>query len=369
MLGRLAIVLAGLLGLVVILVAAAFGLCADPARPGPDRGPARRQLGQPGRPAEVEGLAGLLPFDIRLGSLRLRDADGVWLEVDDARLQVRPAALLRGEIAVEQVGARPRLRSTACPRRHRNRQAVQPAAAARAAVEPAPRRHRPSCSSMPGAGPAGPRRGRDLRARRQWRHRAPTGGRAVSTSRCAGLTSRPRGSTCRPGRSAAAQSLRVDLQGSETGGLLAAATGRPEAGALRLSLTGDGPLPAGRAGSSVDAERLAKLDLAVDLAYAERRRLAVAGLARTRAGRLAARHQRHRRQPRRTGGEGCGDRTSAAMLFSSFASMRAPAPFPDRGSSISLPTRWRGRSLSPRRTSSVSRPWRRPRSPGPRRCT
>ena len=74
-----------------------------------------------------------------------------------------------------------------------------------------------------------------------------------------------------------AGTLRVDLQGSETGGLLAAATGRPEAGALRLSLTGDGPLSGWQGRLAVDAERLAKLDLAVDLAYAERKQVSVTG--------------------------------------------------------------------------------------------
>ena len=107
MLRRLAIVLAGLLGLVVVLAAAAFGYAQTQIGQDQIAGLLARQLGEPGRPAEVEGLGGLLPVRRPARrSLRLRDAEGVWLEVDDARLEVRPAALLRGEIAVEQVGAR-----------------------------------------------------------------------------------------------------------------------------------------------------------------------------------------------------------------------------------------------------------------------
>ena len=60
-------------------------------------------------------------------------------------------------------------------------------------------------------------------------------------------------------------------------GLLAAVSGRPEAGALRLSLTGQGPLSSWRGKLAVDAERLANLDLAVDLAYADQKRLAMTG--------------------------------------------------------------------------------------------
>ena len=55
---------------------------------------------------ELAGLSGLLPFDVRLAAVRLRDAQGVWLEVDDFRLEVSARALLKGEVRVAQVGAR-----------------------------------------------------------------------------------------------------------------------------------------------------------------------------------------------------------------------------------------------------------------------
>ena len=117
-----------------------------------------------------------------------------------------------------------------------------------------------------------------LRARGQRRHR-PRRARAPSSPRAASApTSRPPGSTSRPASICPAQDLSLDLQGSETGGLLAAATGRAEAGALRLSLGRGGPLSGWRGRLAVDAERLAKLDLEVDLAYAERKRLAVTGV-------------------------------------------------------------------------------------------
>ena len=74
-----------------------------------------------------------------------------------------------------------------------------------------------------------------------------------------------------------AQTLSIDLQGSETGGLLAAATGRPNAGALRLSLEGDGPLANWQGRLAVEAERLAKLELTLHLAYGDRKQISVTG--------------------------------------------------------------------------------------------
>jgi hypothetical protein len=75
----------------------------------------------------------------------------------------------------------------------------------------------------------------------------------------------------------ATRRLGISLRGDETGGLLATATGRPEAGPLRLSLEGDGPLDDWRGRLLVDAERLARLETTLDLAYASTRRVRVDG--------------------------------------------------------------------------------------------
>src|SRR5689334_9004842 len=106
MLRKLAISIGLLLGLVVLLLVGAFALAQT--RFGQDQLAAliARQLGTPEAPAEVEGLSGFLPFDIGLRRLALRDVTGIWLEVDDAALRVRPAALLRGAVEIETVGAR-----------------------------------------------------------------------------------------------------------------------------------------------------------------------------------------------------------------------------------------------------------------------
>src|SRR4051794_323666 len=59
----------------------------------------------PARNAQVEGIAGLIPFDVRIGKVRLADDKGDWLQVDDARLTLSPTDLLAGRIFVKEVGA------------------------------------------------------------------------------------------------------------------------------------------------------------------------------------------------------------------------------------------------------------------------
>ena len=75
----------------------------------------------------------------------------------------------------------------------------------------------------------------------------------------------------------AARRLGIKLEGSETGGLVAAATGQPQAGPVRLSLEGDGPLDDWRGRLLADAEGLARLETTLDLAYASTRRIRVDG--------------------------------------------------------------------------------------------
>jgi hypothetical protein len=106
MLRKLGIGALALVGGCLGLFAAAFAVAQT--------GPARDQisgyvadtLSNPQRQAEVEQLGGLLPFDIRLGRFALRDDKGVWLEVNDARVKLNPGALLKGQVHVEEAGAR-----------------------------------------------------------------------------------------------------------------------------------------------------------------------------------------------------------------------------------------------------------------------
>ena len=278
MLRRLAVVLAGVLGLVVVLAVAAFAYAQTQFGRNQIAGLLAQQLSKPGQPARVEGLGGILPFDVELAHLSLPDADGVWLEVDDARIVVRPAALLRGEVMVEQMGAR-RVSVSRLP-----------------ISEPAPTPPEPfSLPRLPELPSSLPRIAIDrlfvdvielgepiLGEPATFALDGSAGTGSVGNRADARLTLRRTDQpTAKLELDASvdlpAGTLKIDLQGSETGGLLAAATGRPAAGALRLSLVGEGPLSGWQGKLAVEAERLARLDLAVDLAYAERRSLGLAG--------------------------------------------------------------------------------------------
>jgi translocation and assembly module TamB len=268
-------------GLLAVLVLGLGGLLAyAQTRSGKDH-IARfleRQLATPERRIELAGLDGFLPFDLRLAELRLSDADGVWLEVDDARLELAPAALLGGAVLIREAGA--------------GRVALHrlPAAA------PAPPAEEPfSLPELPELPRSLPR----VTLQRLFVDRIELGqpilgepaaftlqgdagtgaeGGRIEASLSLRRTDRPTAELgLEAGLDLATQHLRLDLAGSETGGLLAELTGRPEAGALRLSLRGEGPLSGWQGQLAAEVEHLARAALELELAYAEEKRLGLAG--------------------------------------------------------------------------------------------
>ncbi|MBU6372973.1 MAG: translocation/assembly module TamB domain-containing protein [Alphaproteobacteria bacterium] len=54
---------------------------------------------------DVSGVRGVSLSDLRIARLTLRDADGVWIEARDARLQWRPFELLRGRVDITRIDA------------------------------------------------------------------------------------------------------------------------------------------------------------------------------------------------------------------------------------------------------------------------
>ena len=105
MLRKLAIGIVAVVGALVALLAVAFAAAQTPPAKDKIADVVAGKLGGPQRQAEVQGLGGLLPFDIRVGRFALRDDKGVWLEVDKARVKLSPADLLKGDIHVEDAGA------------------------------------------------------------------------------------------------------------------------------------------------------------------------------------------------------------------------------------------------------------------------
>ena len=228
----------------------------------------------------MDGLSLALPFDLRLAALRLRDDQGAWLEVEDARVELAPAALLQARLAITNVGAR--------------RVALARLPAAAPAPEPA--------AKEPFSLPQLPDLLRSLPAVTIGRIYVdslelgqPVLGQAATFALDGSAGTATQGSDAdlhlalrrtdtatanldvAAALDLAAGNVRLAITGSETGGLLASITGRPEAGALRLSLTGDGPIADWRGRLAVEAERLARLELGVGLGYADERHIALDG--------------------------------------------------------------------------------------------
>ena len=270
MLRRLGLAVLGLVALLLVLAAGLFGLAQTGWAQDRLASFLARQLGEPGRPAEVSGLRGFLPFDLRLARLRLPDADGFWLTIEDAQLRIAPAALLQGRLDVTTLGAA-RVALDRLPPQSPEPEAEPPFTLPELPSIPpvlgrigigrlqvdrlelgAPVLGEPAAFRLDGsAGPVatGPGLQAELALTRIDQ---PTAALNLA------LLLDP-----------AADTLRLDLAASETGGLLAAVSGRPEAGALRLDLTGDGPLSAWRGRLDLDAAGLAEFGADLALAYTE----------------------------------------------------------------------------------------------------
>jgi len=98
-----------LLVFMLALLVLAGGLFAY-AQTGPGRAHIARlaeaELSAPGAETEIDGLSGLIPFDVRIGRLRVSDAQGAWLEAEEVRVRLSPTALVRGAVVVEEAGAK-----------------------------------------------------------------------------------------------------------------------------------------------------------------------------------------------------------------------------------------------------------------------
>ncbi|MCB2053236.1 MAG: translocation/assembly module TamB domain-containing protein [Geminicoccaceae bacterium] len=216
---------------------------------------------------EVEDITGLVPFDMTIGAMRVGDPEGVWLTVNDARLDVAFWPLLTGAVHVREVGAADMV-------------------VARTPQTPEQPREPFSLPEPPQLPESLPEVTVDRLHVDRLELQEPVLGRAATftvegtaattdgTQLDASLDARrideeTATAALKLDLDLAARTLGLDVQAQETGGLLAQATGRPEAGNLDLSLVGKGPLDAWHADLNVEAERLMSAEAALDLAYTE----------------------------------------------------------------------------------------------------
>jgi translocation and assembly module TamB len=261
MVRRVGLALGAALGLVLLLIGAAFGF----AQTGPGQraisAALERALASPERTVKVEGLGGLVPFDLHLGRLAVADPQGVWLDLEGLHLSWSPGALLRGRIEVTALTADrirlQRLSSSKTPLELPELpSSLPPLAIERLAV---PRIE---------LGPAV--LGEAATFSLVGRLAGTDDGHAVVLALDAERVDQRTASAKLDARlNLDPAALKLTLDATETGGLLARLSGQPDAGDFTLHLKGSGPLDAWTGDLKMDAERLARADARLQIALAE----------------------------------------------------------------------------------------------------
>ncbi len=103
---RIRRLLAWSLVLVVGTIAAVFAWAQSPDGRARIARFAEAQLAEAGQPARIEGLTGLLPFDVQIGRLALTDGNSSWLEAEGLRLELEPLPLFAGELRIRALTAK-----------------------------------------------------------------------------------------------------------------------------------------------------------------------------------------------------------------------------------------------------------------------
>ena len=265
---RIGLALGLALGLVLLLILAVFGLAQTAPGKRLLAEQVERALTGPEMSAEVSGLDGFLPFDLRLARFALADGTGPWLELTDLHVSWSPRALLHGRLEIEDVSA-------AALRLQR-----LPPSAPEETTDDAPFRLPELPESLP-----------PVTLERLAFERIEIGPEVLGQA--ASFTLAGRLATTDEGRGAAltleakrldqatAQAsidARLDLSpaaldltvsASETGGLLAALTQQPQAGDFSLKLKGAGPLDGWSGDLELVAEGLAHAAARLDIALAD----------------------------------------------------------------------------------------------------
>jgi translocation and assembly module TamB len=274
MVRRIGLALLSALALVILLIAGIFGL----AQTGFGKRMIAAQLGDllssPGMTVKIAGLEGLVPVDMRLGRVTAADPDGVWLEVEDARLAWSPRALLRGRIWIDELSAA--------------RISVDRPPAAKPEPEPEPLRIPELPDWLP------PTTLEQLSIARldlgpqvlgQAASFALSGylgttqdGGSASLNLALERTDQPTASVILDATlQLQAEILDLALRAQESGGLLAAVTGEAAAGTFTLALNGKGPLDGWKGDLDINAQGLARAKAAIGIALRAAPRLTLDG--------------------------------------------------------------------------------------------
>ena len=272
MVRRIGLALLSALALIVLLIAAAFGL----AQTGYGKRLIASQLGAllttPETAVEITGLEGLVPVDMRIGRITAADDEGVWLEAADLELAWSPGALLAGRIRVERLGA--------------SRIAIERLPSSEPSTEPIRMPEPPGWlppTSLQQLSVAKLDLGPDVLgepasfALTGSLDMPDDGGSATLALDLERLDQTTASVTLDATLQLEPPALDLSLRGHEEGGLLAALTGEAEAKSLVLELAGNGPLDAWKGDLHADAEGLARADATLGIALDDQLALTLDG--------------------------------------------------------------------------------------------
>ena len=283
MMRRTLLIAAWALALVCLLLAGAFAFAQTSFGQRLIAQQISRALSDAETSVQLVGLQGLIPFDVRLEQLSLADTKGVWLDVEDLRIAASPRALLRARLEVDELsagrvalhrlpaeddpgdaGLLPELPSSLPPVIIRSLAVDHLAVGAAVLGEDAVF----GLSGRLGTGDAGRVVNATLDLQRQ----------DEDTAR-ASLQARLH---------MADRTLALHLQATETGGLLAALTGRAGAGDFTLELAGEGPLDGWKGDLRAEAAGLARAEARIGFALSDTTRVRVEGVLEPARGSLPA---------------------------------------------------------------------------------
>ncbi|HEX2524951.1 MAG TPA: translocation/assembly module TamB domain-containing protein, partial [Geminicoccus sp.] len=238
---------------------------------------------------QITGLGGSIPFSPSMGRLTLADRQGVWLEADQARLDVAWTELFAGVVHVRNIGAQ-RIAMLRTP--------------VSTSPEPPPEPFSlPDPTALPRSIPkllvdrlhidrielARPVLGEPAVLTLDGALTARNDGKVVDTRLDLRRIDQPDLTLALSGIvDLATQHLDVDLTASETGGLTGKLAGLPHAGDLQLSIRGDGPLDDWRGRLDLDLANVAAADADLMLGIADQATVGIDGEVRPAAGLLPA---------------------------------------------------------------------------------
>ncbi len=232
-----------------------------------------------GKTAEIAGIEGFLPFDVRVDRVRLGDPEGHWLEIDGARFHLVPSALLRLKVEIAMAGAE-RVALNRPPLSAPTREPPEPFTF-------------PSLPELPKSLPVAvdvllifvdrlelgqPVIGQAAAFRIDGHARTNEAANRLTAGLRIDRIDQPTADTrLTLDADLAGGTLDLSLKANETGGLLAAVSERPEAGELHLDLGGRGPLADWRGRLALEAQALASLETDLELGLADLPRIGIDG--------------------------------------------------------------------------------------------